>query len=63
MKIKEVRNGSLYQTGGKIVRARGKLNSSSVSCSRAHSSDLVAVKASELQLASGNEITTYLNEK
>ena len=62
MKIKEVRNGSLYQAGDEIVRVRGKLNSSSVSCSRAHSNELVAVKAGNLSLASADAVESYLKE-
>jgi len=62
MKVKEVRNGSLYQSGNEIVRVRGKLNSSSVSCSRAHSNKLVAVKAGNLTLASAGDVESYLLE-
>ena len=64
MKIKEVKNGSLYrQTGsGEMVRARSKLNSSSVSCSKSHSNDLVAIKAGELEIADNNSIEAYLKE-
>ena len=60
MKIKEVRNGSLYQAGDEIVRVRGKLNSSSLSCSKAHSNKLVAVKAGNLSLANAEEVESYL---
>jgi hypothetical protein len=60
MKIKEVRNGSLYQSGDEIVRVRGKLNSSSVSCSKAYSNKLVAVKAGSLSLANAEEVESYL---
>ena len=62
MKIKEVRNGSLYQSGDEVVRVRGKLNSSSVSCSKAHSNKLVAVKAGSLSLANAEEVESYLLE-
>lgn len=62
MKIKEVRNGSLYRAGDEIVRVRGQLNSSSVSCSRSHSNKLVAVKAGSLTIASSDEVENYLNQ-
>jgi|TARA_Y100000310_G_scaffold257284_1_gene265321 hypothetical protein len=62
MKIKEVRNGSLYQAGDEIMRVRQRLNSSSVSCSRAHSNELVAVKAGNLSLASAKAVESYLKE-
>ena len=60
MKIKEVRNGSLYQAGDETVRVRGRLNNSSVSCSKAHSNKLVAVKAGNLALANAEEVESYL---
>ena len=62
MKIKEVRNGSLYRAGDEIVRVRQQLNSSSVSCSRSHSNKLVAVKAGSLTIASSDEVENYLNQ-
>ena len=64
MKMKEVRNGSLYQKAGsgELVRVRSKLNSSSVSCSTSHNNKLVAVKAKELEMASIKSVESYLKE-
>ena len=60
MKMKEIRNGSLYKKGDEIVRARQTLNSSSVTVSKPHSEDLEAAKVSDLQLASNDEVESYL---
>ena len=62
MKIKEIRNGSLYKSGDELMRVRQKLNGSSVSCSRAHGNELVAVKAGNLSLASADAVESYLKE-
>ena len=60
MKMKEIRNGSLYKKGDEIVRARQTLNSSSVTVAKPHSEDLEAAKGSDLQLASNDEVESYL---
>jgi hypothetical protein len=60
MKMKEIRNGSLYKKGNGIVRARQTLNTSSVTVSKPHSEDLEAAKVSDLKIASNDEVEDYL---
>ncbi len=62
--MRQIKNGSLYFDANekRIVRVRSKLNSSSVNCSKPHSDDLVAVKASDLDLLPMEETDSYLKE-
>ena len=64
MKMKEITNGSLYrdEKTQDIVRARKTLNTSSVTVSKPHSDDLKAVKATDLNLLSNEDVESYLKE-
>jgi len=61
MKTKGIRNGSLYFNEGtqRTERVRGKANSQSV-FTTVHSKDLAVVPAKTLNLASGEQVATYL---
>ena len=64
MKVREIKNGSLYFNLNKnrVERARGKMNSSSVMTSEPHEDILVATKAENLRLATDEEVAQYRKE-
>ncbi len=64
MKVREIKNGSLYFNLDKnrVERVRGKLNSSSVMTSEPHEDDLIATKAENLRIASDKEVENYKEE-
>ena len=62
MKIRNIRNGSLYaeKTGGKVWRVRSKANTSSVWVSH-HSNKPELLKAENLREADSKECDNYLD--
>ena len=64
MKIDSIKNGSLYFNGkrARVERVRSKdLNTSSVVVSR-HGDELLAAKASDLEMASSEQVEGYKEE-
>ena len=64
MRMKEIKNGSLYFNfnRGRVERVRSKMNSSSVMTSEPHSDTLLGAKASDLRLATNEEVEKYKQE-
>ena len=64
MRMKEIRNGSLYfiHSRDRVERVRSKMNSSSVMTSEPHKDTLLGAKASDLRMATVDEVTGYKQE-
>ncbi len=64
MRMKEVKNGSLYFNfnRGRVERVRSKMNSSSVMTSEPHTDILLGAKAVDLRIATDNEVAKYRQE-
>ena len=64
MRMKEIKNGSLYYNSSRkrVERVRNKMNSSSVTTSVPHTDKLMASKATSLRIASVAEVEKYKKE-
>ena len=64
MRIKEIKNGSLYFNfnRGRVERVRSKMNSSSVMTSEPHADTLLGAKANDLRMATDDEVAQYKQE-
>jgi transcriptional/translational regulatory protein YebC/TACO1 len=64
MRMKEIRNGSLYFNfnRGRVERVRSKMNSSSVMTSEPHQDTLLGAKADDLRMATDGEVAVYREE-
>jgi hypothetical protein len=64
MRMKEIKNGSLYfiHSRDRVERVRSKMNSSSVMTSEPHQDTLLGAKANDLRLATNDEVAVYRKE-
>ena len=64
MRMKEIRNGSLYfiHSRDRVERVRSKMNSSSVMTSEPHQDTLLGAKADDLRMATDGEVAVYKEE-
>lgn len=64
MRMKEIKNGSLYFNfnRGRVERVRSKMNSSSVMTSEPHKDTLLGAKANDLRMATDDEVAKYKQE-
>jgi hypothetical protein len=64
MRIKEIKNGSLYFNFNRrrVERVRSKMNSSSVMTSEPHKDILLGAKAADLRMATDSEVSNYKQE-
>ena len=64
MRMKEIRNGSLYFNfnRGRVERVRSKMNSSSVMTSEPHQDTLLGAKVDDLRMATDGEVAVYKEE-
>ena len=63
MSMKDILNGSLYvnDLNGFVVRVRNRANSNSVLATYEDNGAVTAIKASNLRLATGDEVLGFLN--
>lgn len=64
MRMKEVKNGSLYFNFNRdrVERVRSKMNSSSVMTSEPHKDTLLGAKVDDLRIATDDEVMGYKEE-
>ena len=64
MRIKEIKNGSLYYNSNRsrVERVRSKMNSNSVMTSEPHADTLLGAKAADLRMATDSEVSNYKQE-
>ena len=64
MRMKEIKNGSLYfsYSRDRVERVRSKMNSSSVMTSEPHKDTLLGAKADDLRIATDDEVAVYKKE-
>ena len=62
--MREIKNGSLYFNFNRdrVERVRSKMNSSSVMTSAPHTDTLLGAKASDLRMATNDEVLEYRQE-
>jgi hypothetical protein len=64
MRMKEIKNGSLYfnHSRGRVERVRSQMNSSSVMTSEPHKDTLLGAKSNDLRIATDDEVAVYKKE-
>ena len=64
MRMKEIKNGSLYFNFNRerVERVRSKMNSSSVMTSEPHKDTLLGAKVADLRMATNEEVLEYKQE-